>query len=134
MEVRDLLRRDPLLWADLALVVLSLCCTTGMMQEMADGLSFGGFFILFVLVVLGIYFLALIGALVLLPRSIRSGRARFAAAAAVLQILGPIPWLWLIRAFGYPFSWFEFLMFAGMAAGAAALASLPFRNARNKRA
>ena len=118
-------RRTVFLWADLAMVVISLCCTTRMMQDMADGLSFGGFFVLFVLVVLGIYYIALIGALFLLPLSIRSGKARLAAIAAVLQILAPIPWLWLIRAFGYPFSWLEIVMIAGIAAGAVLMILLP---------
>ena len=118
-------RRTIFLWADLALVVILLCCTTYMIRDMADGLSFGGFFILFVLVVLGIYFLALIGSLFLLPLTIRSGKVRFAAIAAVLQILTPIPWLKLIRAFEYPFSWFELLMIVGIIAGAVVLLSLP---------
>ena len=125
MEELHLNRRTVVLWADLALVVISLCCTTYMMQEMADSLSFGGFFVLFVLAVLGIYFLALFGELFLLPLAIRSGRFRLAAIAAILQILTPIPWLWLIRAFEYPFSWFEIVIIAGMIAGAAVLISLP---------
>ena len=118
-------RRTIPLWADLVLVVISLCCVTHMMQEIADGLSFGGFFVLFVLAVLGVWFLALLGSLILLPLSIRSGKVRFAAIAAVLQIPSPIPWVWLIRAFGYPLSWSEILMIAGSAAAVMLLISLP---------
>ena len=113
MERKIFNRRTIPLWADLALVVASLCGTTHMKREMADGLSFGGFFVLFLLFLLELYFLSLIGSLVLLPLTIRSGKIRFAAIAAVLQIPASIPWLWLVRLVGYPFSWFELLMIAG---------------------
>lgn len=132
MDRPSLNRRTIPLWADLVLVVISLCCTTHMMQDTADGLSFGGFFVLFMLVVLGIYFLALIGSLFLLPLSIRSGKVRYAAIAAVLHILTPIPWLKLVRAFEYPFSWFEILMIVGMIAGAVVLVSLPITKLSGK--
>ena len=118
-------RRNIPLWADLVLVVISLCCATHMMQEMADSLSFGGFFVLFVMAVLGVWSSALLGSLILLPLSIRSGKVRYAAIAAVLRIPSPIPWLWLIHAFGYPSSWFEILMIASSAAAVMLLISLP---------
>ncbi len=125
MKGLHLNRRTVFLWADLALVTAALCCTTYSICDLADGLSFGGFFVLFMLVVLGLYFMGLLGALILLPLSIRSGRARFAVIAAMLQAITPIPWLRLIQAFESSFSWFEFVMMAGIAAGAAMLFTLP---------
>lgn len=125
-------RRTVFLWADLALVTAALCCTTYFICDLADGLSFGGFFVLFMLVVLGLYFMGLLGALILLPLSIRSGRARFAVIAAILQAITPIPWLRLIRAFESSFSWFEFIMLAGVAAAAALLFALPFWSRRDQ--
>lgn len=124
MKGLHLNRRTVFLWADLALVTAALCCTTYSICDLADGLSFGGFFVLFMLVVLGLYFMGLLGALILLPLSIRSGRARFAVIAAMLQAITPIPWLRLIQAFESSFSWFEFVMMAGIAAGAAMLFTL----------
>lgn len=131
MERLHLNRRTVFLWADLALVTAALCCTTYFICDLADGLSFGGFFVLFMLVVLGLYFMGLLGALILLPLSIRSGRARFAVIAAILQAITPIPWLRLIRAFESSFSWFEFIMLAGVAAAAALLFALPFWSRRD---
>ncbi len=125
MKGLHLNRRTVFLWADLALVTAALCCTTYSICDLADGLSFGGFFVLFMLVVLGLYFMGLLGALILLPLSIRSGRARFAVIAAMLQAITPIPWLRLVQAFESSFSWFEFVMMAGIAAGAAMLFTLP---------
>ena len=52
MEGLHLNRRTVFLWADLALVTAALCCTTYSICDLADGLSFGGFFVLFMLVVL----------------------------------------------------------------------------------
>ncbi len=124
MKGLHLNRRTVFLWADLALVTAALCCTTYSICDLADGLSFGGFFVLFMLVVLGLYFMGLLGALILLPLSIRSGRARFAVIAAMLQAITPIPWLRLVQAFESSFSWFEFVMMAGIAAGAAMLFTL----------
>lgn len=132
MERLHLNRRTVFLWADLALVTAALCCTTYFICDLADGLSFGGFFVLFMLVVLGLYFMGLLGALILLPLSIRSGRARFAVIAAILQAITPIPWLRLIRAFESSFSWFEFIMLAGVAAAAALLFALPFWSRRDQ--
>lgn len=125
MKGLHLNRRTVFLWADLALVTAALCCTTYSICDLADGLSFGGFFVLFMLVVLGLYFMGLLGALILLPLSIRSGRARFAVIAAMLLAITPIPWLRLVQAFESSFSWFEFVMMAGIAAGAAMLFTLP---------
>ena len=125
MKGLHLNRRTVFLWADLALVTAALCCTTYSICDLADGLSFGGFFVLFMLVVLGLYFMGLLGALILLPLSIRSGRARFAVIAAMLQAITPIPWLRLVQAFESSFSWFEFVMMAGIAAGAAMLFTQP---------
>lgn len=125
MKGLHLNRRTVFLWADLALVTAALCCTTYSICDLADGLSFGGFFVLFMLVVLGPYFMGLLGALILLPLSIRSGRARFAVIAAMLQAITPIPWLRLVQAFESSFSWFEFVMMASIAAGAAMLFTLP---------
>ena len=125
MEGLHLNRRTVFLWADLALVTAALCCTTYSICDLADGLSFGGFFVLFMLVVLGLYFMGLLGTLILLPLSIRSGRARFAVIAAMLQAITPIPWRRLVQAFESSFSWFEFVMMAGIAAGAAMLFTLP---------
>lgn len=117
-------RRTVFLWVDLILVVISLCCTVHMRKEMADGLSFGGFFVLFILLILDLYFGALIGSLFLLPLTIRSGKVRFAVISAVLQTLGSIPWLWLIRLFEYPFSWYEILVISGITVRLATLLSL----------
>lgn len=132
MEGLHLNRRTVFLWADLALVTAALCCTTYFICDLADGLSFGGFFVLFMLVVLGLYFMGLLGALILLPLSIRSGRARFAVIAAILQAITPIPWLRLVQAFESSFSWFEFIMLAGVAAAAALLFALPFWSRRDQ--
>ena len=96
MEGLHLNRRTVFLWADLALVTAALCSTTYSICDLADGLSFRGFFVLFMLVVLGLYFMGLLGTLILLPLSIRSGRARFAVIAAMLQAITPIPWLRLV--------------------------------------
>ncbi len=141
MEGLHLNRRTVFLWADLALVTAALCCTTYFICDLADGLSFGGFFVLFMLVVLGLYFMGLLGALIfmgllgaliLLPLSIRSGRARFAVIAAILQAITPLPWLRLVRAFESSFSWFEFIMLAGVVAAAALLFALPFWSRRDQ--
>lgn len=132
MERLHLNRRTVFLWADLALVTAALCCTTYFICDLADGLSFGGFFVLFMLVVLGLYFMGLLGALILLPLSIRSGRARFAVIAAILQAITPIPWLRLVHAFESSFSWFEFIMLTGVAAAAALLFALPFWSRRDQ--
>ena len=64
MKGLHLNRRTVFLWADLALVTAALCCTTYSICDLADGLSFGGFFVLFMLVVLGLYFMGLLGALI----------------------------------------------------------------------
>lgn len=117
-------RRTAFLWVDLVLVAASLCCTVHMRREMADGLSFGGFFVLFILLILDLYFASLIGSLFLLPMTIRSGKVHFAVISAVLQALGSIPWLWFVRLFEYPFSWYEILIISGIAVRVVTLLSL----------
>ena len=124
MEKQNPKRKNVLFWADVLLAAVSLVCTAYVLQDIYDGLSFGGFGALFVLLVLAPYFMALAGAVVLLLWSARSGRRWTAAVAVVLEIIGPIPWLWLVSAFGYPLSWFELLMVACAAAGVLLLISL----------
>ena len=127
MEEHVFNSKNAALFADLAFIVAALACTVHMIGDMADSLSFGGFFILFLIVVLGVYFLGLIGALFLLPLSVRTGKARFAAIAAILQVLSPLPWLRIYLAYNYDvFSWYEIIMLVGVAAGIALLLFLPF--------
>lgn len=126
MEEREHRRTDIPLFADLALAAAALGSTVYQTGVMADGLSFGGFFVLFLLLLLKLCYLGLIGALFLVPWSIKTRKARFAAIGAVLQILSPIPWLGLCLAFGYEsFQWCELVMLAGIAAGIALLFYLP---------
>lgn len=124
-------RQTVLLWMDLVLVVICLFCTAYMKREMADGLSFGGYFILFLLAILKLYFMTLIGSLLLLLLTICSGKIRFAVIAAVLQVPASIPWLWLALLVGY-LSWFEILMIASIAVRAAVLISLLVTRSSNK--
>ena len=123
MEKQRLNRRTALLWADLVLVVVCLFSTSYIRQEMADGLLFGGYFILFLLAILKLYLMALFGSLLLLPLAIFSRKIRFAVIAAVLQIPASIPWLWLACLIGH-LSWFEILMIAGIAVRVVVLISL----------
>lgn len=124
MEKQNPKRKNVLLWADILLAAVSLVCTAYVLQDICDGLSFGGFGALFMLLALAPYFIALAGAVVLLLWYARSGLRWPAAVAVVLEIVGPIPWIWLVNTFGYPLSWFELLMVA-CAAGVLLLISLP---------
>ena len=125
MEKQNPKRKNVLFWADVLLAAVSLVCTAYILRGIYDGLSFGGFGALFMLLVLAPYFMALAGAVVLLLWSVRSGRRWPAAVAAILEIVVPIPWIWLGNAFGYPLSWYELLMVACAAAGMLLLISLP---------
>lgn len=127
MQKQNLNWKNVLFWADVLLAAVSLVCTAYILQDIYDGLSFGGFGALFMLLVLSPYFMALAGAVVLLLRFVRPGRRWPAAVAAVLEIIGPIPWIWLVSAFGYPLSWYELLMVACAAAGVLLLISLPVK-------
>lgn len=111
------LTRNALFWADAVIVVVSLACTAYYLWDIYDGISFGGFFSLFLLLILFSYFLAMGTALLLLWMSARTGRRVLAGIASGVQILSPIPWLWLSYAMECTASPFEVMMLVCAGAG-----------------
>ena len=68
------LTRSAFFWADGVIAAVSLVWTAHYLGDIYDGLSFGGFFALFLLLILFPYFLAMGAALLLLWMSARTGR------------------------------------------------------------
>ncbi len=126
------LTRSAFFWADGVIAAVSLVWTAHYLGDIYDGLSFGGFFALFLLLILFPYFLALGAALLLLWMSARTGRRVLAGIAAGVQLLSPIPWLWLNYAMEYTASPFEVMMLVCAGAGMFLLLTLaPVRPTRN---
>lgn len=84
------------------------------------------------LLILFPYFLAMGAALLLLWMSARTGRRVLAGIAAGVQLLSPIPWLWLNYAMEYTASPFEVMMVVCAGVGMFLLLTLaPVRPTRN---
>ena len=112
------------LWGELLLCGASLAGVAYRVRENYQGLSFGGFMGLFLLLLLFPCFLALAGCIPLHLRTLKTGRPFFSLIASLLQGLAPVLWLWLLTAFGYKLwtpdlaaYWCEWAMMAGMLAG-----------------
>ena len=124
------LTRSAFFWADGVIAAVSLVWTAHYLGDIYDGLSFGGFFALFLLLILFPSFLG--AALLLLWMSARTGRRVRAGIAAGVQLLSPIPWLWLNYAMEYTASPFEVMMLVCAGAGMFLLLTLaPVRPTRN---
>lgn len=114
------------LWGDILLTTAALAGTASVIEETNRYLSFAGFGALFLLFLLAPYFLVLAAVFVLLMWSERSGRRGPAGAACALQMVSPLLWLWLAAKMEAPFSWFECIMAAQVAAGGVGLLLLLF--------
>ena len=112
------LTRSAFFWADGVIAAVSLVWTAHYLGDIYDGLF--------------PYFLAMGAALLLLWMSARTGRRVLAGIAAGVQLLSPIPWLWLNYAMEYTASPFEVMMLVCAGAGMFLLLTLaPVRPTRN---
>lgn len=105
------------LYLDVLLNLAALAGATYMIYMTNQYMSFGGFFSLFLLLILVPYFLVTIISLVLLLLHIKKNTRRLDMVAFVLQIAAPIPWLLLLGAFHSGGSWFEMILILQIIAG-----------------
>ncbi|GFI61058.1 hypothetical protein IMSAG049_00211 [Clostridiales bacterium] len=103
--------------ADFFLNALILICTSILIRETYDGMSFGGFMALFMLLILIPYFFVSILILIML----NSKNIRLWQIACILQIICPAPWILLVYSFEHSASWFEIIMIIQMIVGIAGL-------------